>query len=67
MSYKIGEVSKLLDIPVETLRFYDKNSFSEPEKLLICNYSSMVVAATHCISLSLLPFFSCILLNLFTN
>mgnify|MGYP002769716730 CR=1 FL=1 len=30
--YKIGEVSKILDIPVETIRFYEKKGLIHPEK-----------------------------------
>ena len=29
---KIGQVAKLLDMPVETIRFYEKNQILSPER-----------------------------------
>lgn len=38
MKYKIGEVSKILNIPVETLRFYEKQNIVNPQKDPYSNY-----------------------------
>ena len=38
MKYKIGEVSKILNIPVETIRFYETKNLIHPEKDENSNY-----------------------------
>ncbi|URZ15654.1 MerR family transcriptional regulator [Clostridium felsineum] len=38
MSYKIGEVSKLLDIPVETIRYYESKNIISPKRAKDSNY-----------------------------
>jgi DNA-binding transcriptional MerR regulator len=38
MKYKISEVSKILNIPVDTLRYYEKKNFVNPEKNKYNNY-----------------------------
>lgn len=38
MKYKIGEVSKILNIPVETIRFYETKNLISPEKDENSNY-----------------------------
>jgi DNA-binding transcriptional MerR regulator len=38
VKYKIGEVSRILNIPVDTLRYYEKKQFVNPEKDKYNNY-----------------------------
>lgn len=38
LSFKIGEVSKILNIPIDTLRYYDKIGLVHPHKRGINNY-----------------------------
>lgn len=38
MHYKIGEVSKILDIPIDTLRYFDKKGIVSPSKNTENNY-----------------------------
>jgi len=38
MSYKIGEVSKLLDIPIETIRYYESKKIISPKRANDSNY-----------------------------
>ncbi|MDR2247446.1 MAG: MerR family transcriptional regulator, partial [Treponema sp.] len=38
MKYKIGEVSRMLNIPVDTLRYYESKQFVSPEKDKYNNY-----------------------------
>ncbi|MBF7097869.1 MerR family transcriptional regulator [Alkalibacter mobilis] len=38
MKFKIGEVSKILDIPMQTLRFYESKNIVKPSKDHINKY-----------------------------
>ena len=38
MKYKIGEISKILDVPVETIRFYESKGLIHPQKDKDSNY-----------------------------
>lgn len=39
MKYKIGEVSRILDIPIDTIRFYQKQGIITPRRDAENNYA----------------------------